>query len=142
MVGIYNMTILEKRERVENLWKWVIALKSGKYKHIKDSIRTCEGYDCCGVACEIFKEEGDEWAIEDGELDYIFVPKGLTVGHCFGLPQKILDKLGLSPKDEQFIMEINDKSDDFDEVAKSIIHYYVKPIEMSIGVFNMQREMI
>ena len=53
-----------------------------------------------------------------------------------------MKKIGFTHKDEQFIMEINDKSDDFDEVAKSIIHYYVKPIEMSIGVFEMQCEAI
>ena len=140
MVGIYNMTILEKRERVENLWKWVIALKSGKYKHIKDALRTDEGFDCFGVACEIFKEEGDTWA-DYGETEWAFEP-GSGPSAFYGLPVHIMKKIGFTHKDEQFIMEINDKSDDFDEVAKSIIHYYVKPIEMSIGVFNMQREMI
>jgi len=142
MEGIYKMTITEKRERVDNLWKWVIALKSGKYKHIKDFLRTSEGYDCFGVACEVFKEEGDEWTLEEGEIDYLFVPNGTKVGLAFGPPRKIMEKLGLSLEDEQFIVEVNDKNDDFIEVAKTIVHFYVKPVEMSIGVFNMQCEAI
>lgn len=35
---------------------WVKALKSGKYKQTKESLRDRKGYCCLGVLCDIFKQ--------------------------------------------------------------------------------------
>lgn len=140
MAGIYEMTVAEKMERLELLWKWVMTLKSGRYAHVKDQLRSDEGYDCFGVACDIFKEDTDRW-VKKGE-NYYFMKEGEEIGLVFGPPKDLMNKLGLSGKDEEFLIKANDASDDFEMVIKYIIHYYIKPLEMSVKVFNMQREMI
>ena len=37
--------------------KWIEALKSGKYKQTKGTLKDEHGYCCLGVLCEIFREE-------------------------------------------------------------------------------------
>jgi len=41
--------------------KWVVALKSGKYKQARSRLKNGDNYCCLGVLCNLYEEEtGDE----------------------------------------------------------------------------------
>ena len=56
------------KQQVENRLKWIEALKSGKYKQVREILkRKDQGYCCLGVACEISglgKWDGDNHFLE------------------------------------------------------------------------------
>jgi len=45
--------------------KWIEALKSGKYKQTKGTLKNEQGYCCLGVLCAIYKEETGKGEFED-----------------------------------------------------------------------------
>lgn len=59
----------KSKVRVGTFKKWMKALRSGKYKQIKERLQSQYGYCCLGVACELFiKESKKERKAETGFL--------------------------------------------------------------------------
>jgi hypothetical protein len=58
------------RESVKK--KWVAALKSGKYKQGKCSLKNTDNTYCClGVLCEVFIDEGNELDVRTTENNVV-----------------------------------------------------------------------
>lgn len=81
------------------------ALKSGKYQHAKEFLRTSEGYCCLGVLCDITKDEfNGKW-----KGDYTFTCDGTDRARSY-LPDAIANAVWLSDDDLDLLMDLNDRS--------------------------------
>ena len=100
MKKIYDMTVAEKLKAAENLWIWREAILSGKYPKSEYGLqlRDDEGFDCFGIACDLFKNEDESW-LRRGPRDWSFVSEGKNF--CFYAPKRILVELGMSREDER-----------------------------------------
>ena len=92
--------------------KWLVALRSGKYKQTKKMLRSKRGSYCClGVVADIVRPKA--W-----ELDLF--------GHwCNGdsstdLDIKLRQKTGLASGDMGVLMDLNDSGKRFTTIAKWI----------------------
>lgn len=61
----------------KNAKKWLAALRSGRFKQIKNNLcarkgQKSLGYCCLGVACEIFRKENPDILIRNRDLVYEF----------------------------------------------------------------------
>lgn len=105
----------------DNAKKWVAALRSGKYKQSKFSLRTDEGYCCLGVLCDLYA--ADEWKREPGREFFVFLGNDQT------LPKVVLEWVGLQDPDGYFtqafknrhsLTSLNDNGADFQTIAEII----------------------
>lgn len=94
---------MEKKYK-ERLKLWVKALRSGKYKQGRLSLRTSQikAYCCLGVACAVFKKEtkkgkwkDDRFVIEDGT--------NIDVGSD-SLPNSVINFFGLLDSDPGLLL--------------------------------------
>lgn len=78
-----------------NVAKWVIALRSGKYKQTFGALRDSNGYCCLGVACQIsgLGKWEKETTFGDDSREYVIGPRSRGSGI---LPVKVAKWLGLN----------------------------------------------
>lgn len=87
----YNLTDVQ----VERIKKWTAALRSGKYKQWRTSLRRLNNSNemcCLGVACEVAKEEQDDIGYWNGNIQFVTATEKSNVA----LPQEIFEFYGLS----------------------------------------------
>ena len=92
---------------VERLEEWIAALRSGKYKQGKDSLRAGRNYCCLGVACVLTHP----WYLnseqrQNGDTDL--------------LPDRYAEEFGLNGRDQYDLAGRNDNGDSFSEIADYI----------------------
>jgi hypothetical protein len=62
--GIPDLSKSLTQVQTERMWKWIDALKSGKYKQTHAALRFDDGFCCLGVACDLAGPEiGKKWII-------------------------------------------------------------------------------
>ncbi len=82
------------KTQIKNVWKWIKALRSGKFKQTKNVLCRTKGkersYCCLGVACKILKCK-EENSFDD------FYNSGIVLfdGQGEDLPDGVVKKLGL-----------------------------------------------
>lgn len=99
----------------ENQMKWISALRSGKYKQGKGTLRRGDYYCCLGVACEVLGIKGKERP--SGEWEY--------ASRTGVAPEEVIKALGLydedgSPREggRDFLTRLNDdEGKTFEEIA-------------------------
>lgn len=69
---------------------WVAALRSGKYKQGRNSLRKDDEYCCLGVACEVAMQHSVELNVRQGREDYYYN------SHNACLPNEVKHWLGMS----------------------------------------------
>lgn len=75
--------------------KWVNALRSGKYKQARNTLRNKKGFCCLGVLCDIYlKEKKKKWDIAGKGLSY-YGSKAFDDGQTTLLPEKVVKWSGL-----------------------------------------------
>lgn len=107
-------------EQIENLKKWVEALRSGKYTQGHGSLMYDGKYCCLGVYAtiqqklEIYDKEGSVFDSETGQYKRCYLSKELR------------DSIGFRHYDETVLSNMNDFSDDdFEEIADFIEKEYI-----------------
>lgn len=100
------------KPRKQQIEKWVIALRSGKYKQTQRVLQNHNGFCCLGVACNIFAPNyrKDRYGDLIGELPQ----------ECFGAPKWLREvSCLLHPKLESLdtLQNLNDDGHSFDEIA-------------------------
>jgi hypothetical protein len=96
-------------ENLDNIKKWIAALRSGEYKQITGGLKRHlapdsneVGYCCLGVACEVFgKESGDTFNLEERKIwpyfsflnQYTMLPKQVIAFLDLQGDRDVLDKL-------------------------------------------------
>ena len=76
--------------------KWVAALRSGKYKQVKETLKKRNGGMCClGVLCELYRQETGvgKWEFHKDSGEYEFL------GQRGELPETVKDWAGLNEQD-------------------------------------------
>jgi hypothetical protein len=103
----------------EVAYKWIEALRSGKYEQGKNRLRKEDKFCCLGVLCDI-SEQGT-WKHKIKKR-YVVEKEGAS----FTLSSKILDWAGLNFYNGQFdpsipaLSELNDNGKTFEEIADII----------------------
>lgn len=97
--------------------KWVEALRSGKYKQGRGTLRRKNGTFCClGVLCDV--ESPDGWMAEPLIGNYIERVDGCGPGY---LPVRIAEAAALMTKDQEYLVVLNDSDRaSFSEIANYI----------------------
>lgn len=110
---------------------WIDALRSGKYKQTTDQLKTnlkprnsrpSWGYCCLGLVCEVaikpYNTENLKWKHDANGL----VEQGQRFdGDVFNLSKNILSFLGMTVKDHENLVALNDDDKlEFDEIADYI----------------------
>lgn len=86
---------------IENIRKWVAALRSGEYSQTKKVLRDDHGFCCLGVACDVYaKEYGLEWESIKRPVHYESGAAPTASGYHFNgvgdlLPDEVYEWLGL-----------------------------------------------
>ena len=92
--------------------KWVVALRSGKYKQGKGVLRNEKDEFCClGVACDLYIKEfgGDAWQrCSAGQGIYKFLADGADP--IAFLAPSVRDRLGLASLSGKYYMELGGSS--------------------------------
>jgi hypothetical protein len=85
----------------DNAKKWVDALRSGRFKQGRGSLRYDDSYCCLGVACQVYKEETGEgkWTPYDGAYMRFDLDDRSSF---FILPQVVQEWLGLRTETGDF----------------------------------------
>lgn len=97
--------------------RWVEALRSGRYRQGKQRLKLTDAggnisYCCLGVACDIV--DPTKWALTYG-------PRFWSYGaDTIMLPDSIERLYGLTHKDQQELMALNDSDKTFDTIAAYI----------------------
>lgn len=79
---------------LENIRKWVDALRSGEYYQGRDQLRSRQDTYCClGVACEVAMRNNVELEVTYYDYEYRYN------NERYGLPCPVLDWLGLDVRD-------------------------------------------
>ncbi len=114
----------------KNIERWVIALRSGKYKQTRDVLHKVRGGYCClGVACEV--------AIKNKiEVEKIKAGKEYKYDQCsVSLPNSVSDWLGIESEDPLLFSDRKKHSASywndsekysFKEIAKLIEYTFLK----------------
>lgn len=106
---------------VEDIKKWVAALRSGEYKQGKGALQSKDGYCCLGVGCDIFIPKDKQ----------VLDPMGLLMGSYPNsqlLAPSWLPAINLdySNKNKTMLSTLNDNGKSFDEIADLIEKEYLK----------------
>lgn len=108
-----------KRDRKGAFEHWLNALRSGKYKQSKNSLKDSDGFCCFGVLCDLAaKDGGPKWA-EDRNGDPEFFGKRGSI------PVQMTAFMGLNRTgectDESLLVRANDEFGmDFNAIADLI----------------------
>jgi hypothetical protein len=110
---------------IDDLKKWIAALRSGRYKQAKGFLNTDNGYYCClGIGCELFIDEEQKRRNTIGNLfgrlpcDQPKSPEWLiNFDHYFFI------------KTGEYISNYNDRGETFNEIADMIEELCIKPYE-------------
>lgn len=96
--------------------KWVKALRSGRYKQIREYLKTDEGYCCLGVLCNIINRRKWKETIF-GECGY---QDGATL-ETYELPIDVRKQAKLHPNTVSKLIEMNDgEGKSFNQIADYI----------------------
>lgn len=98
--------------------EWVAALRSGNYKQGQGALRVDDCFCCLGVACDLFNNA--KWERGTTRASYF-------LGNMSCIPLAVSLVFGLSSKQENILMELNDN----DKATFAEIANY---IEKEIGV--------
>lgn len=96
--------------------RWVKALRSGEYEQTTGTLRSVHGYCCFGVACHISTKSKiaerptklcDYYSYEgpEGRVQENFLPYGMRKHY------------GLSDREQEELVKMNDAGKTFDEIA-------------------------
>ena len=98
--------------------KWVDALTSGTYRQGRRALRDNDDCFCClGVLCDIVDPGG--WEKTPGSIYSYFIEDGEDNDSV--IPDPLREKLGLSLKDQQDLIDMNDEANrSFEEIAAFI----------------------
>ncbi len=114
--------MLTEAQQRKNAKKWIKALRSGKYKQGKQTLKRNDEFCCLGVACEIFKDELD-LHIEEAKTDRgdVIIYYNNKAG---SLPNEVRKHIGLrysaGATDNlslRHLSSMNDSGKTFDEIA-------------------------
>jgi hypothetical protein len=90
--------------------KWVEALRSGKYKQNRDSLRYEDGFCCLGVLCDVY--DNSKW-------EYDYYRYNDNTKSCTGLRGELLHEVGVNHQEN--LVLLNDvKRANFDDIADYI----------------------
>jgi hypothetical protein len=89
-------------------WKksWISALRSGKYKQIREQLKSRTGYCCLGVLSNLVRP--DAWKYAGDSKEYYFESKVGWETH--NLPLEVVKETGLSDIDH--LVNMNDGNSD------------------------------
>lgn len=89
--------------------EWIAALRSGKYKQAKGTLRRDGGFCCLGVLCDVMGAQWvDEDAIVNGELQNVY------------LSNNAADTAELKDGEQEKLWTMNDDGKPFSEIADYI----------------------
>lgn len=88
--------------------EWIAALRSGKYSQTQEYFKDSNGFCCLGVACDLAQVDESEYL---NALDYQF--ENVNAGQLY-------TDLGLMSCQAEELAIMNDRGDDFDEIADYI----------------------
>lgn len=95
--------------------KWLAALRSNKYAQGRDWLRNNSKYCCLGVACDVLKPNGwndaNSWQYDN------YASRSTTV-----IPDSVRSLIRLSKKEQDHLINMNDRGDDFNRIADHIEH--------------------
>lgn len=113
--------------------KWLAALRSGKYKQGRKTLRSDEGYCCLGVLCDVLIKDGTvnaSWSVNEfvEELGIIPLlrrtvpPKAIVeqIATCGIHDVLILEMWDIEDSDGSSLMDLNDRGISFAEIADVI----------------------
>ncbi len=103
--------------------KWLVALRSDKYKQGIHRLRTADNFCCLGVLCDITDPDGwepDGWEPQDGEFDdvgnvYEWNDGDSRTSYFASAPWSLLNHT-----DQDHLMQMNDSGSSFSEIADYI----------------------
>jgi hypothetical protein len=99
--------------------KWVAALRSGKFKQGRYTLRRFDSYCCLGVACEIYQDE-----VGDLDLNKDHTGRWQYNEKISDLPAKVQHWLGLANSSGGYrgssLTRLNDNMHSFEEIADLI----------------------
>ncbi|MEM9067129.1 MAG: hypothetical protein AAGE52_01445 [Myxococcota bacterium] len=108
------------------LSKWVEKLESGEYVQTESALKDDFGHCALGVLCDIAgvgKWVGDGYRFEGAHYAYS-LQRGLSDElDAFGdriVVRDLGSRLGVSPRLEQMVVEMNDGGATFDEIAEML----------------------
>lgn len=103
-----------------NMYKWIDALRSGRYTQAKRALHTDNGYCCLGVACELYQQEVGDLSVTYDEDDGYY----RYDGDRSLLPSKVANWLDLTDQSGSFgntaLTTKNDCGASFEEIADII----------------------
>jgi hypothetical protein len=109
----FNLTLLRIDMDTDIKTKWVAALRSGKYKQGKKTLKSHDDRYCClGVLCELM---GVVWESYQGDT-YYYVD-GM---YCAMPPVEVADKAGLTLDEMVTLGHMNDRGETFARIADHI----------------------
>lgn len=109
--------------------KWISALRSGEYNQDSDGgyLKTCDGYCCLGVLCDLYvKETGKEWErVEETGYSklggmYDFLPEEVITWAEMENPNPLVHYSDEDVNHEGTITDLNDSGVPFDVLASLI----------------------
>lgn len=115
----------------DNAKLWVEALRSGKYRQGKSSLRDGDKFCCLGVACDI-SELGKWGPASESPTARAYIAAGNTYGSESYLPAAVMDWLGLTTNCGEHscpdyprtipltLAALNDNGKTFEEIAALI----------------------
>jgi len=107
--------------------KWIPALLSGEYKQGKKYLKKQDTFCCLGVAADLLKDHFNTCWRDQTKLEYnvhsqndIAVEVGAIFGGTQILPQTVLDFIGLTDDQQNYLAERNDTGDSFPVIVGRI----------------------
>lgn len=78
---------------IENIQKWVDALRNGQYRQSSHFLRTDKGYCCLGVACDLAAKDGVHLHISETNMIWSYE------GRTGSLPENVQSWLDIDEGD-------------------------------------------
>ena len=109
----------------KNFAKWMLALKSNKYKQGKKYLHRDDTYCALGVLCDLSKE--GEW-VKDSISDGVYSYKVDKHNPVTFPPDEVMTWSGMRKEDADlltaFVSQLNDKGKTFAEIAEALEAMY------------------
>lgn len=97
----------------KNIKKWVQALRSGKYKQTKGSLKVADRHCCLGVASEVYVQETGKggWSRSSGCRGAAYIFESTAGNASIILPHVVMKWLGLDSHDPTLKLEDGEEVD-------------------------------
>jgi hypothetical protein len=97
--------------------RWLAALRSGTYPHVRLFLRTPAGYCALGVLCDQLEGTWHPEVNYQGLPFFAYQEDGDEMAHNGLLTEDILDRIGLTDAQQMMISMLSDSGEPFADIA-------------------------